>query len=223
MAGTATPRGDAAILQQYATQINAAAQKYGVPAWLIGAIILHESSGQPGIVNPTSGASGLMQVLPSAHPEYDYGRLRGSGPGDIAYQIDSGARILAAHIAGAGSNVMQGVQNYAGGAAYPGSFYNELATGYKSAVDTVLGGGGDAGATGGVTGGVTQGSFSQSLVDIVGFFQRLMRPETWTRAALIAGGVIIALIGAGLAVNETRAGKAARGQAMKIGELAAAA
>ncbi len=40
------------------------------------AVGLAESGLQVGAVNPSSGASGLWQILPSAHPEYDVTRLR---------------------------------------------------------------------------------------------------------------------------------------------------
>ncbi len=40
------------------------------------AVGLAESGLQVGAVNPSSGASGVWQILPSAHPEYDVTRLR---------------------------------------------------------------------------------------------------------------------------------------------------
>lgn len=48
---------------KYAATINEAAQKYNFDPYLIAAIIQVESGWNPSIVNPSSGATGLMQIM----------------------------------------------------------------------------------------------------------------------------------------------------------------
>ena len=74
-------------VRRYTPLATAAGRRYGVPYQLILAVMLWESGGQ-NIRHPNSaGAIGLMQIVPSAHPECT----------DLvspAGQIDCGARIL---------------------------------------------------------------------------------------------------------------------------------
>lgn len=66
------------------------------------AIMLRESGGSPGAVNPSSGASGLMQVMPIALRDYNQhhshkytmGQLRGKSASSAAIQIKVGLWIL---------------------------------------------------------------------------------------------------------------------------------
>ena len=53
---------------QWKSLITTAADRSGIPAALIAAVIEQESGGQPGIVN-SAGAVGLMQVVQRFHPE----------------------------------------------------------------------------------------------------------------------------------------------------------
>lgn len=51
-------------IQPWCIQIESAAKKYDVPAKLIAAVMMQESGGQPEVIS-SSGAVGLMQVMPS--------------------------------------------------------------------------------------------------------------------------------------------------------------
>jgi len=51
-------------IQPWCIQIEAAAKKYSVPAELIAAVMMQESGGQSDVIS-SSGAVGLMQVMPS--------------------------------------------------------------------------------------------------------------------------------------------------------------
>lgn len=140
MASTTTPRGDATKLYPLMPAIQAASNKYNVPVWLIGAIIMHESGGQPGAVQPNGQGRGLMQVDAGYHPEANDPRMTGTSSSDIAFQIDTGTRILRDSIAAANGDVTQGVQNYAG-ANYSNNgqtFPAELASSYVNPVLTAM-------------------------------------------------------------------------------------
>lgn len=51
-------------LHQYEDTINAQADLNGIDPWLVAAVIMVESSGDPNAVNEASKATGLMQVMP---------------------------------------------------------------------------------------------------------------------------------------------------------------
>jgi soluble lytic murein transglycosylase-like protein len=64
-----------------------AADKYGLPRWLVRSVMKHESSFQPGVVSP-KGAVGLMQLMPGT------AQALGANPADPAQNADAGARYL---------------------------------------------------------------------------------------------------------------------------------
>ena len=70
----------------YANTINAMSQKYNVPANLVKAIIMAESGGNPNAINATSGARGLMQLMPKYHKLNDHN--------DPAENIEAGTKYL---------------------------------------------------------------------------------------------------------------------------------
>jgi TP901 family phage tail tape measure protein len=112
--GTATPRGNASALLPYKDMIEKAAAAYGVPDWLIGAIIMHESGGQVGAQQQGGLGVGLMQVDLGQHPDmYSHkAELTGTSPADAAFQINTGTKILADMLATRGP--VAGIQGYAG-------------------------------------------------------------------------------------------------------------
>lgn len=76
-------------VNQWDQYVLAAADRYGVPANLIKAVIRMESGGDPNARNEYSGATGLMQIMPGIHNGGNWQQLQ-----DPAYNIDMGARIL---------------------------------------------------------------------------------------------------------------------------------
>jgi hypothetical protein len=145
---TQTPRGNAANLMPYADLIQQAAAAYHVPAWVLGAIIEHESGGNVGAVQPGGLGRGLTQVDIGQNPGYDEKRLTGTSRSDAAYQINSGAEILANFFKQYGGDANKAIQNYAGpayrsqaGGGVPAglSLPDELTRYYKPGVDAALG------------------------------------------------------------------------------------
>jgi hypothetical protein len=137
---TLTPRGDAEVLRQYKDAILSAAARFHVDPVILGSIIMHESTGHPGVVS-SKGASGLTQVLPSAHPEFSVAQLRGTDAQSIQYQIDAGAQVLKQAMDAHPGNMTAALQDYAG-VGYQGpkgiSFRDELIGGYTGPVSQVL-------------------------------------------------------------------------------------
>lgn len=83
--------------------IEEASQKYGVPAELVAAVMLQESGGQPEVIS-SSGAVGLMQVMPSDGIAASFicanGPCFASRPStqellDPEFNLDYGVRMLA--------------------------------------------------------------------------------------------------------------------------------
>jgi soluble lytic murein transglycosylase-like protein len=66
---------------------DAAADKYGLPRWLVRSIMAAESGFQPEAVSP-KGAIGLMQLMPGTAQDL------GVDPHDPAQNVDAGARYL---------------------------------------------------------------------------------------------------------------------------------
>jgi soluble lytic murein transglycosylase-like protein len=64
-----------------------AADKYGLPRWLVRSVMKNESGFQPGVVSPR-GAVGLMQLMPGT------AQTLGANPADPAQNADAGARYL---------------------------------------------------------------------------------------------------------------------------------
>lgn len=60
--------GKYAAVSKYATQINLAEKKYGIPTGLYAGVIIHESGGNPRAVSPV-GAAGLSQLMPAIAEE----------------------------------------------------------------------------------------------------------------------------------------------------------
>lgn len=80
-----------------------------LPVEHVLAVMQRESNGKAGVVNPRSGASGLMQVMPIALREYNnknrtnytMSQLRGEDQNSAAIQIRVGAWILKTFVKGA--------------------------------------------------------------------------------------------------------------------------
>lgn len=224
---TITPRGDASVLSQYRAAILAAAKKYGLDPILIGAIIMHESGGKAGIVNPNGGAAGLMQVYPAAHPEANNPLMRGTTPDAIAYQIDTGARILSDALKRHPGNYTAALQEYAG-TGYRGpngqSFRDELQSLYAPQVTRVLAIAdinnppgeaiGNVPGIPDVTGGI--GQIGSAISGVIGFFTDR---DNLLALILGIGGVALIFIGLSHAVSESGIGEQAAG----VAKLAAAA
>jgi soluble lytic murein transglycosylase-like protein len=64
-----------------------AADKYGLPRWLVRSVMRAESAFQPQVVSP-KGAIGLMQLMPGT------AQTLGADPRDPAQNADAGARYL---------------------------------------------------------------------------------------------------------------------------------
>ena len=64
-----------------------AADKYGLPRWLVRSVMRAESGFQPQAVSP-KGAIGLMQLMPAT------AQILGANPKDPAQNADAGARYL---------------------------------------------------------------------------------------------------------------------------------
>lgn len=90
-------------IAHWCSLIENASQSYGVSADLISAVMLQESGGQSDVIS-SSGAVGLMQVMPSDGPAAEFmcanGPCFASRPStqqllDPAFNVDYGVRMLA--------------------------------------------------------------------------------------------------------------------------------
>lgn len=77
----------------YAAHIAEAAQRFGIPAAWIRAVLLAESGGDAHAVSP-AGATGLMQIMPDTWTELRVRHRLGSDPFDIRDNILAGAAYL---------------------------------------------------------------------------------------------------------------------------------
>lgn len=112
-------------------QINAASQKWNVPADVIAAVMDQESSGDPNALSP-KGAIGLMQLMPKTA----FG-LGVSNPNDPASNIDGGAKYLQQlyHQYGDWNKALVA---YNAGSYDPNASYNGVSAGdYAAAVQAV--------------------------------------------------------------------------------------
>ena len=105
--------------QPWCSLIETAAEKYGVDALLIASVMLQESGGQPEVMS-SSGAVGLMQVMPrdgiSATFQCVNGPCFASRPTiaelkDPAFNVDYGVRLLSGLIARHG-DIREALKSY---------------------------------------------------------------------------------------------------------------
>lgn len=105
--------------QPWCGLIEASAIKYGVDPLLIASVMLQESGGQPEIMS-SSGAVGLMQVMPSDGISANFQCINGpcfaSRPTiaelkDPAFNVDFGVRMLAGLIAKHG-DIREALKSY---------------------------------------------------------------------------------------------------------------
>lgn len=97
--------------QELSPMVQRAAQKYGIPANLIHAVIQRESSGRPNVASGT-GPVGLMQVSKSLARQYGYDpkdRL------DPSKNIDMGARYIADNLKAFNGDIQKAMVGYSEG------------------------------------------------------------------------------------------------------------
>lgn len=95
---------------RWASVIEGAAAEHGVDPRLVGCMMSIESGGQVAAQSP-AGASGLLQVHPPSHPDYDVAR----GIREPAYNVDYAVAYLAGLIRENGGDVRRAVCMYNGG------------------------------------------------------------------------------------------------------------
>ncbi|RAQ12680.1 lytic transglycosylase [Burkholderia cepacia] len=93
--------------------VSVTATKYSLPPALVYAIISIESRFQEK-ARGQHGATGLMQVVPSAHR----GMLRNvKDLTEPNANVEAGSRILSSYVKAAGGNVLAGLKSYSGGSS----------------------------------------------------------------------------------------------------------
>jgi soluble lytic murein transglycosylase-like protein len=108
---------------------NAAADKYGLPRWLVRSVMAAESASNPLAVSP-KGAVGLMQLMPST------AKTLSANPYDPAQNVDAGARYLRDLLLQYDSHLWHALAAYNAG---PGAVakYNGLPP-YRETIDYIL-------------------------------------------------------------------------------------
>ena len=135
--------------QNYAEQQGAA---YGLPPGLMSSIIQNESGWNGDAVNSQSGATGIMQFLPSTAANPGYG-IAPFDPTDPFASMSAGAQYLAAVQQQTGS-IAQALQQFSGGAAYASTLASQYG-GTGTGAGTGTGTGASAGTgSGGVMAGI---------------------------------------------------------------------
>jgi hypothetical protein len=87
--------------------VSQAALQYGVPTSLALAVAMRESSLNPNAVNPSSGASGVMQLMPATAAQYGVTNIL-----DPAQNVDAGVHYLSDLLNQFGGNVALAVAAY---------------------------------------------------------------------------------------------------------------
>jgi tape measure domain-containing protein len=106
--GSGAFSGYADLIEQYAAQ-------YGVPDDIIGAIILHESSGIIGRIEDGGGLGrGLMQMDIGQNPGYNSPLLTDTSRAGADYQIRTGTELLAGMLGAANGNIEDALTSYTG-------------------------------------------------------------------------------------------------------------
>jgi soluble lytic murein transglycosylase-like protein len=86
-AAASEPASQAPVRLTPADLADRAADKYGLPRWLVRSVMKVESGFQPKVISP-KGAIGLMQLMPAT------AQTLGADPHDPAQNADAGARYL---------------------------------------------------------------------------------------------------------------------------------
>lgn len=102
--------------QNYAEQMGA---QYGLPSGLMSSVIQNESNWNGSAVNAASGATGIMQFLPSTAANPGYG-VAPFDPTDPFASMQAGAQYLAAVQQQTGS-LASALNQFSGGAPYASS------------------------------------------------------------------------------------------------------
>jgi soluble lytic murein transglycosylase-like protein len=99
--------------EQISAAVMSAASKYSLPPALLLAIISIESRFKEK-ARGANGATGLMQVVPSAHRQL----VRNIDLTEATANIEAGSAILHGYVKSAGGNVDAALKSYGGSAAY---------------------------------------------------------------------------------------------------------
>lgn len=134
----------------YAEQVGA---QYGLPSGLMSSVIQNESGWNSDAVNSQSGATGIMQFLPSTAANPGYG-VQPFNPSDPYASMSAAAQYISALQANTGS-LGAALNQYSGGASYASKLASQYGgSGGASTAGTASSGTGTvAPASTGTTGG----------------------------------------------------------------------